>query len=273
MGSRRGRGPELQRSRRSRPLQARARSGAEGRGSIGRRFAQRAGLHPGDGEAISGRPEFRSEESRRGLSRRHAAGGQRISRRSRRRHALRRVGHEPASLGPLASGRNSRSGHGRNRRDAGIGDEARSQPSGRDPLLHPCGRSVEQSRARARRREQACRARARRRTHRAHARARLHPHRRLRSRGQDQRAGRGSRSRLHQGERRAGHLSDDVLQPQPALRRHVRRHERPLRRGAKECRSARRQRRSARERHAAARRLHDDSRSRSRFASTTGTRF
>ena len=65
------------------------------------------------------------------------------------------------------------------------------------------------------------------------------------------------RSRLHQGERRAGHLPDDVLQPQPALHRDVRRHEWPLRRGAEECRPARRERRATRQRHAAARGFHD----------------
>jgi hypothetical protein len=44
---------------------------------------------------------------------------------------------------------------------------------------------------------------------------------RLRRRREDQRASGGGRSRLHQEQRSAGHLSDDVLQPQPALHRHV----------------------------------------------------
>ena len=77
-----------------------------------------------------------------------------------------------------------------------------------------------------------------RRTHRAHAGPCLHPHRRLRSGGQDQPDGGSRRSRLHQGQRRAGHLPDDVLQPQPALHRHVRGHERRLCRGQEERRHA-----------------------------------
>src|SRR6266478_7009094 len=58
-----------------------------------------------------------------------------------------------------------------------------------------------------------------------HAGSRLHTHRRLRSGGQNQPGSGGSRSSLHQGEWRAGHLPPDVLQSQPALHRHVFSHE------------------------------------------------
>ena len=158
-----------------------------------------------------------------------------LSRRSGCRHAVRRVRHEPASLGLVARGRNAGSRHRRNRRHARIGDQARSQPHGRDSLLHSRGRSLGVSGARAGRRQPTGRHGAGRRTPRAHAGPRLHSHRRLRSGGQNQPGSRHCGSRLHQGQRRAGHLSHDVLQPQSAFHRHVLGHERRLCRGHEEC--------------------------------------
>ena len=75
-------------------------------------------------------------------------------------------------------GRNPRSGHRRNRRHAGIGDQAGSQPHGRDPLLHSRGGSLGFSGACAGRRQPTGRHGAGRGTHRPHAGSRLHPHRR-----------------------------------------------------------------------------------------------
>ena len=74
---------------------------------------------------------------------------QRISRRPGRSHSLRRGWHEFASLGFVACRWHAGGRHGRNRVYAGIGDEARSQSSGCDPLLHPCSGGVTHSRARA----------------------------------------------------------------------------------------------------------------------------
>ena len=67
---------------------------------------------------------------------------------------------------------------------------------------------------------------------------------------QDQRTSSSSGPRLHQGEWGAGHLPDDVLQPQPPLHRHVRQHERQLCGGQKERGLARGKCWSACERHA-----------------------
>ena len=49
-----------------------------------------------------GRSQSGPQAGGRGVSRRHARGGQELSRRSGRRHAVRRVRHEPASLGFVA---------------------------------------------------------------------------------------------------------------------------------------------------------------------------
>ena len=51
-------------------------------------------------------------------------------------YTFRRVRYEPASLGLVAQGWNAGSRHRRDRRDPRIGAQARSQPYGRDPLLH-----------------------------------------------------------------------------------------------------------------------------------------
>ena len=172
------------------------RSGADRARARGEGEPARAGHHRGAGPAAldgEGREPCRPRPR---LCRRHARGGAPLSRRPRRRHALRGRAHEPPALGSLDHRRAARAGHRRGGADARAG--ARSQPgaSRRQPPLHPRGGGQHRARTGRGRGRSPRHPRARRRASRAHALAHLLPHRTLRRRVYRQRAGGGRGSRV-----------------------------------------------------------------------------
>ena len=125
----------------------RRRPGGARPGAAGERA--RAGLHPRRRETLC------LARSRLGLAglpprlqRRDARAGEDLSRRSRRRDAVRREPDDAAALAALDAGRRARAGDARARRRARERAAPGSRSLRREPLLHPRRRGLEESRAR-----------------------------------------------------------------------------------------------------------------------------
>ena len=148
----------------SRPSSRRVRWPAAPRTASGRssRPARSAHADDADGRPRGARPRLR---------RRHARGGAALSRRPRRRHALRRRAHEPPAVGPVEAGRQhaARAPRRSSPRSSGC-SRANPDHPGAHPSLHPRRRGRARSGARRGGRRSAGTAHARRGAHGPHAR-------------------------------------------------------------------------------------------------------
>ena len=130
-----------------------------------------------------------------------------LSRRSRRRDALRRVGDGPAAVGLLAARRRPARRHRRRRGADRARDRAQPEASGRAAHVHPPDGGDRHARKGRARRRHAADADAGGRAHGPHAGAHLSARRPLRRRDQEQPAGDRRRRGLHHAVPRAGPVS------------------------------------------------------------------
>ena len=124
------------------PAQKRAPNGSDAEQATHRRA----------GEALRRQPERRSSGARAGVLGGDGRGREALSGRSGCGHAVRRKPDEPAAVAALRQGRDAGARHRDDRGDARARHAAQPEPPWRESLLHPRRRSVEEARARARRR-------------------------------------------------------------------------------------------------------------------------